>query len=74
MLASSDPAAVAYAAWIGEMLCEKFKYSVHKFPDGSRWIDTGPEAVNVTELAELLATEADWRVAVWGSVPTRLQG
>lgn len=69
-----DPSAVAYAAWIGEVLREKFKYSVHEFPDGSRWIDTGPEAVNVTKLAELLAMEADWRVAVWGSVPQdRLQ-
>jgi hypothetical protein len=63
--AGADAARTDYAKWVAAVLCEKFKYSVETLASGKTWINTGPEAVDVTELAELLATEADYRVRLW---------
>lgn len=63
--AAADAAWTDYAKWVAAVLREKFKYSVETMASGRTWINTGPEAVDVTELAELLATEADWRVPLW---------
>lgn len=63
--AAADAARTNYAEWVAAVLCEKFKYSVETMASGKTWINTGPEAVDVTELAELLACEADWRVRLW---------
>lgn len=36
---------------IAQILRERFKYSVRRLKIGSEWIDTGPEAVKVEDLA-----------------------
>jgi uncharacterized protein YbjT (DUF2867 family) len=71
---AADAAKSDYAKWVAAVLCEKFKYSVETpTASGRTWINTGPEAVDVTKLAEMLATEADWRVRLWREPPADLR-